>query len=63
MEQLSHLVGQTLTEDVRIDLKNWYENVNVIYPSSEGMITGDMRYDRVNVYVNEENVITAITKG
>lgn len=59
---LDHLIGKELTEQVELQLKlQIVGRIRIKRPG--GIYTQDLRGDRTNIHVNEDNIITRISQG
>ena len=61
--QFKDFIGLTLNKEIEEKIKTVgnYSSSRILHPDS--MMTMDYRPDRVNIYVNEKNIITRITIG
>lgn len=59
--EISHLVGQPLTDEILVELKQRHSTIRVKKPGF--MYTQEFRIGRLNVEVDRNNVITGFHRG
>ena len=61
--QFKDFIGLTLNKEIEEKIKTVgnYRSSRILHPDS--MMTMDYRTDRVNIYVNQKDVITKVTIG